>query len=252
LRIKRNAGSKDSKKKKDLKKSKDDSNQKMILKKVLNGIVAEKRELESKRKANRNFGLTVFTIIATALAYQNVSMMMNLITISQLALTVEIGAILLILILIKQYVSLRGEIDKTTIKLENLETYANIYSDKMTLGLENLETAKHIYSNKSDFPIGKWHRKLYGKIFDVKKNTIDKLFDKLKTFSNTWLAIAGGLVSTILIEGFKYYTIDFHSVLVISLTALLIWDLAQNLYGSLNYELVKKTKDLAFWWIALV
>jgi hypothetical protein len=206
----------------------------MTVKKVLQRIAAEKRGLEKNQKINRNLGIIVFIIIATTLAYLNLSMMMNLITISQLALIVEIGAILLVLILIMQYVSLRGEIAK------------------ITMGLENLETYNEIFSNKIEFPTRKQHVELYGKIFDVKKNTIDKLFDKLKTFSNTWLAVAGGLFSTVLIEIFKSSTIEPYSILVISVTVLLVFDAAQNLYGGLNYELVKKTKDLAFWWIALV
>jgi hypothetical protein len=148
-------------------------------------------------------------------------------------LIVEIAGILLILILVMRYFSLRGEIAKITTDLESLETY------------------NEIYSKETEFLMRKQHLELYGKIFDVKKNTIDKMFDRLKTFSNTWLAVTGGVVSTVLISILSSTTIDAYSVLVILVTALLIFDVSQNLYGGLNYELGKKTKDLAFWWIAL-
>jgi hypothetical protein len=77
------------------------------------------------------------------------------------------------------------------------------------------------------------------------------MFDRLKTFSNTWSAVAAGVVLTGLIAILVSATIEAYSILVILITALLIFDTAQNLQGGLNYELVKKTKDLAFWWIAL-
>ena len=206
----------------------------MTVKKVLQQIVSEKRGLEKNQKIIRTLGVTVFTIIVTTLAYLNLSVMTNLITISPLALVVEIGVIILVLILVAQYVSLRGEMAKITVGLESLGLYYDIYSKKI------------------EFPMREQHLELYGKIFDLKKNTVDKLFDKLKTFSNTWLVVAGGLVSTVFVEVFKYSTIQFYSVLVILAAALLIFDVAQSLYCGLNYELIKKTKDLAFWWIALV
>jgi len=207
--------------------------QKFIVKKVLRRIAAEKSGLDRNQKHSRTVGLAVFTVIATIFFYLNLSIVMNLIVISPLALIVEIAGILMILILLMQYFSLRGAIAKVTLNLENLETY------------------NEIYSKETEFLMRKQHLELYGKIFDVKKTTIDKMFDRLKTFSNTWLVVTGGVASTGLINILNSTTIDAYSVLVILVTALLIFDLAQNLYGGLNYELVKKTKDLAFWWIAL-
>ena len=97
----------------------------------------------------------------------------------------------------------------------------------------------------------KQHIELYGKIFDVKQNTINKMFDRLKTFSKTWLVVTAGMVSTVLISILVSTTLDAYSILAMVVTALLVFDVSQNLYGWLNYELSKKTKDLAFWWIAL-
>jgi hypothetical protein len=207
--------------------------QKVIVKKVLQRIAVEKGELERNQKSSRNAGIAVFTVIATIFFYLNVSIIMNLIVISKLALIVEISGILLILISLMRYFSLRGEIAKITSDLESLETY------------------KEIYSKETEFLMRKQHLELYGKIFDVKQNTINKMFGRLKTFSKTWLAVTGGIVSTALISILISTTIDAYSILVIAVTALLMFDVSQNMYGWLNYELSKKTKDLAFWWIAL-
>lgn len=207
--------------------------QKFIVKKVLRRIAAEKSGLDRNQKTSRNAGIAVFTVIATIFFYLNVSIIMNIIAISPLALMVEIAGVLLLLILLMQYFSLRGAITKITLNLENLETY------------------NEIYSKETEFLMRKQHLELYGNIFDVKKTTIDKMFDRLKTFSNTWSAVAAGVVSTGLIATLISATIEAYSILVILITALLIFDIAQNLHGGLNYELVKKTKDLAFWWIAL-
>jgi hypothetical protein len=203
------------------------------VKKVLQRIAVEKGELERNQKSSRNAVIAVFTVIATIFFYLNVSVIMNLIVISKLALIVEISGILLILISLMQYFSLRGEIAKITSDLESLETY------------------KEIYSKETEFLMRKQHLELYGKIFDVKKNTINKMFDRLKTFSNTWLAVTAGIVSTALITILVSTAIDAYSILIIAVTTLLVFDVSQNLYGWLNYELSKKTKDLAFWWIAL-
>lgn len=217
----------------DLENFDEEAYQKVIVKKVLQRIAVEKGELERNQKSSRNAGIAVFTVVATIFFYLNLSIIRNLIVISRLALIVEIVGILLILISLMRYFSLRGEITKITSDLESLETYNEIYSEE------------------TEFLMRKQHLELYGKIFDVKKNTINKMFDRLKTFSNTWLAVTGGIVATLLITILTSTMIDAYSVLVIVVTALLIFGVSQNLYGWLNYELSKKTKDLAFWWIAL-
>ena len=207
--------------------------QTVIVKKVLQRIAVEKGELERNQKNSRNAGIAVFTVIATIFFYLNVSIIMDLIVISKLALIVEISGILLILISLMRSSSLRGEIAKITSDLESLETY------------------KEIYSKETEFLMRKQHIELYGKIFDVKQNTINKMFDRLKTFSKTWLVVTAGMVSTVLISILVSTTLDAYSILAMVVTALLVFDVSQNLYGWLNYELSKKTKDLAFWWIAL-
>ena len=193
----------------------------------------EKGELDRNQKGSRNGGIVVFTVIAAIFFYLNLSIILNLIEISRLALIVEISGIVLILISLIRYFSLRGEITKITSDLESLETY------------------KEIYSKETEFLMRKQHIELYGKIFDVKNNAINKMFDRLNTFSKTWLAVTGGIVSIVLISILGSTTIDAYSVLFMVITALLVFDVSQNLYGWLNYELSKKTKDLAFWWIAL-
>ena len=215
-------------------KVKDEEFQRAAIKITLLQIAEEKKEIENNRKANRNLGIVVSAIIAFALIDLNLLMVFNYVALSPLALIVEGAAVFLLLILIVQYSSLKGEIEKLTMNLERLITY------------------NAIHTNTMEFPMRNREPELYGKAFDVKKNTIDKLFEKLKTFANTWLVVAGGLVTSILIEVFKSSNIEVYSTLAIIVTAILVWDIAQNCYGILNYELVKKTKDLAFWWIALV
>jgi hypothetical protein len=90
------------------------------------------------------------------------------------------------------------------------------------------------------------------KLYDVNKNTIDKLFDKLKTFSNTWLAVSGGIASSLFVEIIKSETLNSVSAMVLIACSILVWSLAQDLYGILNFGLVRTTKDLSFWWTSTV
>ena len=208
--------------------------QTMIVKKVLQGISVEKEELKKNQKSSLNIGIIVFTVVVTVFVYLNISTILNFIAISKLALIVEIGGILLIFILIMQFLSLKGAISKITTSLESLKAYNEVYNED------------------SVFLTRKQHLLLYGSIFDVKKDTINKTFDRLNNFSNTWLAISAGVILAALVSFLISTTIDAYSVLVIAITAILIFCVSQNLHGWLNYELSKKTKDLAFWWIALV
>jgi len=235
LIIRRNSKFSKREEKKDLEDFYDEeSYQTTIVKKVLQGIVVEKEELKNNQKSSMNTGIIVFTVVATIFAYLNISAILNLIAISKLALIVEIGGILLIFILLMQFLSLKGTISRITTSLEDLKVY------------------DEIYNKDSIFLMRKNHLPLYGNIFNVKKDTIDKTFDRLNNFSNTWLAIAGGVISTVFVSILTSTVIDAYSVLVITVTATLIFCVSINLHGWLNYELSKKTKDLAFWWIALV
>lgn len=156
----------------------------------------------------------------------------RMVTFSIVTFVVEIGTMLFIVILITQFDSLRREIKRILPSLK-----------------------------RPDYPFNPSERsgstqdreiQIFSKVYDVNKNTIDKLFDKLKTFSNTWLAVSGGVASTLLIEIFTSETLDYYSALTLITCSAFLWSVAQNLYGILNYELAKKTKDLAYWWIATV
>jgi hypothetical protein len=127
-----------------------------------------------------------------------------------------------------QYISLKGEIANITIDLENTETY------------------HALMNNKEYHPAINSNPEIICKIFDVRKNLLDRLFGKLKTFSNSWLLVTGGVVSALFFEILRTNAIQPLSALTIVVCAVLLWCIAQNLYGRLNYALVRKTKDLAF------
>ncbi len=211
----------------------DSNNQdeKYILRKTLFQIYEEKENLNKKQKENK--GQTLLQ----ALTFIIVLSGLNLLILEQgqffgTFILVELATIILILVLYTQFTTLREEIKEILGELESTNSFPGLMKD------QNFEFETH--------------PELLTKVYDVRKNTIDKMFEKLGTFSNTWLVLTGGLASSLIVEIFKSSTNELYPSLAIVVCALLLWDIAQNLYGILNYELMKKTKDLAYWWIAKV
>jgi hypothetical protein len=91
------------------------------------------------------------------------------------------------------------------------------------------------------------NQRMLDKIHDVHKNVIDKFFEQLKTFSNTWLAISGGIASSMFAQILTSGSFEFYLNLIILTCGAFIWSIAQTSYRVLNYNLMKKTKDLALW-----
>jgi len=145
--------------------------------------------------------------------------------ISSTALVVETATFVLIVVLIVQFDSLMGEIESIL-----SEPYDSRRKNRSFILFPPLRL---------------------NKIFDVRKNTLDKLFDKLDTFSKTWLAVSGGIGSAFIVEIFKQGTASLSTLLII-LCAILIWGTAQDLYGILNYKLAVKTKDLELFYLELM
>ena len=199
-------------------------NRSMYLKQLV--IMRGKLDEEQKKSAR------IMSFLAFSIASFLVALTLNSIWIyglSTIAFVVEIGTVFFVAILILQFDSLRREIK--TIILE-LGEFHSIFGD---LGRVSPTTELEI--------------EVLSKLYDINKNAIDKLFEKLKTFSNTWLVVSGGIASTLLIEILKSQTLEpYFSLMLIACSALL-WCIAQDAYGILNYELAKKTKDLSIWWI---
>ena len=118
--------------------------------------------------------------------------------------------------------------------------------------LPQIDQQSEPFDHRSQSDVNKQNIEILAKLYDVNKNTIDKLFDKLGTFSNTWLVVSGGIATSFLIEIFKSESLSLLSALDLIVCSALLWSIAQDLYGILNYELVKKTKDLAYWWATTV
>jgi hypothetical protein len=96
------------------------------------------------------------------------------------------------------------------------------------------------------------HFSVLTKLYDVHKNALDKLFDKVKLLSTTWLVVSGGFASTSLVDLYKSSYFDWRSNLIILCCSGVLWSTAQDAYGVLNYELAKQVKDLALWWINII
>lgn len=209
--------------------NKTDEREQYILTKTLAQIYEEKKALNKKENGNKGQTILQAFVLTSILAVANVLMVIGS-EFTENAIFVEVGTFILVLILLTQFNSLRGEINATTEDPDMSEAHRKLVGDYYF---------PHLRSE------------LLSKVFDVRKNTIDKLFEKLGTFSNTWLVVTGGVASSLLVEIFKSSSIELYPSIAIIVSALLLWDIAQNLYGILDYELVKKTKDLAYWWIAL-
>ena len=208
------------------------SDEQYVLKISLQQIVSEKETLNKKQKS------ILMSTIYQAVAFAAILLVLNALMVEEAVLTniivvVEMATLVLVCILLAQFNSLRGEIAGILGNLERSSTY-------------------HFLSNKERFLKTKPNPEVMNKVFDVRKNSVDKLFAKLGTFSNTWLVVTGGVTSSLIVEIFKSNNVQLVPSLVIVVSALLLWDIAQNLYGILNYELVKKTKDLAYWWLTLI
>jgi hypothetical protein len=208
--------------------SEEANNSQMKDKKVLFlQINMEKERLDKKEKFNKIIASSeTLLIIALLLFFDSLTIKANQFT-SVITFT-EVATSVLIAILFTQFYSLKGEIEETSTNKDMLE-------------------AQNILFGNNYFP-----PESLSKIFDVRKNTIDKLFDKLGTFSNTWLVVTGGVASSLIVAIFESNKIELYPSIAIIMSALLLWNIAQSLYGILDYELMKKTKDLANWWITLL
>jgi len=83
---------------------------------------------------------------------------------------------------------------------------------------------------------------------NIQKNVLDKLFEKLKTFSTTWLAVTGTLLTSVIIESILNQTIfDFFEKGFLISGCLLLWCFTQNAYGIINYSLLLKSNELLRW-----
>lgn len=194
----------------------------------LKQLVVLRGKLEEEEKKSVITMSSLVFIVACFLISLTYSSILTL-RLSTVAFVMETGTAFFIAILVLQFDSLRREIKSIVLELSEFR--------KVFGGLVRT-------SPSSELEI-----KVLSKVYDVNKNTIDKLFEKLKTFSNTWLVVSGGIASTLLIEVLKSQTIDLYSALILITSAVLLWSIAQDLYGILNYELAKKTKDLAIWWV---
>jgi hypothetical protein len=202
-------------------------NRSMYLKQLV--VMREKLEKEEKKSViNMSFLISIIASFLIGLTYDSILTF----KLSIMAFVVEIGTVFLIAILVLQFDSLRREIKSIIL---DLRQFRNIFGDIMRTS-----------------PSTELEIKVLSKLYDVSKNTLDKLFEKLKTFSNTWLVVSGGIASTLLIEIFKSQTLDLYSALILMACSAILWCIAQDAYGILNYELAKKTKDLAIWWITNV
>jgi len=194
---------------------------------VLRQLIVQRIRIRKEQKMSAKIGFLFTGCICVLLIYLTYYRVLT-----DVAIVIEIGTLLFAAILIIQADSLMREIRSIVPRVDEL-TY--MHDPSVRVG--------HI--KEVDV-------KILSKVYDVNKNTIDKLFEKLKTFSHTWLAVSGGIASTLLIEIFKSESVNVYSALILIICSILVWDIAQNLYGLLNYELLKKTKDLSYWWIATV
>ncbi len=200
-------------------------------KKLVDQAKIQKYELEKEEKKSAIVASLLVSSIGLVLYYLN-SHAIRTLSLSTVAFVVEIGTVFFIFILVLQFDSLRREIKKILPELDEREYPFN-------------PSARGDRVTELDI-------KILSKMYDINKNTIDKLFAKLETFSKTWLAVSGGIASTLLIEIFKSEALDPFSALILITCAAFLWSIAQDLYGILNYKLAKKTKDLAIWWITTI
>jgi len=208
------------------------SDEQHVLNTSLQQIISEKENLNKKQK-NIQMSTSYQAIAFAALLLALNAIMIEEAALTNIIIVVEVATLVLVCIMLVQFGSLGNEIAGILEDLEHSRTY-------------------HFSSPQERFLKTKPNPEVLNKVFDVKKNSLDKLFEKLGTFSNTWLVVTGGVASSLIVEIFKSNSIQLMPSLAILVSALLLWDVAQNLYGILNYELVKKTKDLAYWWLALI
>lgn len=184
-------------------------------KRLLKQIEYQKKKLEEEKRKSLIGSLfattAVFAILALVI-FSQIQMARFTVT----AVIVEVGTIAFVPILVSQYQLLKKEIGSILPDISFHSTPSSRY-----------------YSS-----LGGGSQKKLEKIYDVNKNTLDKLFDKLKTFSTTWLAVAGGFGSTVFAEILRVRA-DLTTALVSILCSALIWSITQNLYGILNYDLAK-------------
>ena len=194
---------------------------------VLKQLIVQRRKIEKEQKNSAKIGLSLTWIICVTLIYLAFYRVPT-----DIAFVMGIGTLILAAVLIVQAHSLIREIRSI---VPRVDEWTYMLDPSVRVGrIEEVDV------------------KILSKVYDVNKNIIDKLFEKLKTFSNTWLVVSGGIASTLLIEIFKSEGFDVHSALILIICSVLVWDIAQNLYGILNYELLKKTKDLSYWWLAII
>lgn len=200
---------------------------------LLRQLQDQKDQLEREKKRVRMVGISLIygiAVILTCFALLSIIEQSNVMPrVPPMVFIAVVGMLIFTTILISQFDSLRREIQSI---ISGMEDKNNLFNP----------SNRARQTNERDLII-------LNKVYDGHKNTIDKLFEKLKTFSNTWLVVAGGIASTLIIEIFKSGEIDIFSGVSLVACSSLLWSIAQHLYGMLNYELVSKTKELAQWYV---
>jgi hypothetical protein len=196
---------------------------------LLEQIVKQEKKLWNEQRKSAIIATMVVSAVLLFLAILNY-VGLRTSSLSPIAFVVEVGTFLIVLVLLAQGYSLSRETRTLLPTVKEWISYHGIHSS---------------------VPV-KTKAEVLVKLYDVNKNTIDKLFEKLQTFSNTWLAVSGGIASSLFVEIVKSETLNSLSAMVLIACSVLVWSLAQDLYGILNYGLVRTTKDLSFWWTSTV
>lgn len=150
-------------------------------------IILQRAKIRKEEKKSFSLGLLLIIVVSCLLVYLTFDIRFA-IKVSTITVIVESGALILIIILLIQFDSLRREILSIFPSVEEQESIMN-------------PSRKRPY----------YDLKFLSKVYDVNKNTLDKLFGKLKTFSGTWLAVSGGLASAFVVEIFKLQIVDYYS-----------------------------------------
>jgi len=217
----------------------------------LNKQIIELNEIQEKRGYFTTF--IIFVVCASFLLYLffiEFLLYEKYVTINTIGFAILFASICFMLILVSQVSSMKGEIKRIIIssssKNEEYISYNININNNDNYTQENINNIDSDKNKITDIDF-----KFFYKLYDVQKNTIDKLFDKLSTFSKTWLLVSGGIFSSIIIDILNTKINIFTELLIISCSCIL-WGYSQDSYGILNYELVKNTKELSLWWIKVI
>jgi hypothetical protein len=192
---------------------------------LLEQIVKQEEKLRNEQRKSAVIATMVVSAVLLFLACLDY-VGLGTSSLSPIAFVVEVGTFLIVLVLLAQGYSLSRETRTLLPAVKEWNSY------------QGTHPSVHV----------KTKAEVLVKLYDVNKNTIDKLFEKLQTFSNTWLAVSGGIASSLFVEIIKSETLNSLSAMVLIACSVLVWSLAQDIYGILNYGLVRTTKDLSFWW----